>query len=73
MGGRLVRKGRGSTHAKLQQEPLRNGGYATPALVSLEVSGTEQQHAELLLTTGEARVLAAQLLRLADIADLRLS
>lgn len=55
---------------ELQPPYDRGSGYATPELVELHIASHEARNAQMSMTTGEARVLAAQLLALADRVDL---
>lgn len=55
----------------IEQPPRPDGpGWLTPPRITLHASNVDDELAILKLTTGEARVLAAQLLRLADRLDL---
>jgi len=77
---RVARRGGGGWKVQLQAEHGDNGGWPRFPTVSLEVTIAEGRpehgslsyhHDVLRLTSGEARTLAAQLLRLADMEDMR--
>ena len=73
-GGRLERKGAlaGWILSLRQRQLGPNRGWASSPHVLLEARHADLKgYADLALTSGEARVLAAQLLALADVVDLR--
>lgn len=69
--GRVMRPGGGGWNLHAEQTPMYGGGYLTVATVNLAVDSPDRKgRIELALTSGEARVLARQLVALADRLDL---
>jgi hypothetical protein len=69
--GRLTRPGGGSWELVTVQEPMADGfGHRMEPAVEFELRDGRPQQARVRLTSGEARVLAAQLLHAADQLDL---
>lgn len=70
-GGRVMRPGGGGWNLHAEQTPMYGGGYLTAATVNIIVDSPDRKsRIELALTSGEARVLARQLVALADRLDL---
>jgi hypothetical protein len=69
--GHLTRRGGGSWELVTVKEPMPDGlGQRTEPAVEFELRDWRPQDARVQLTSGEARVLAAQLLHAADQLDL---
>jgi hypothetical protein len=69
--GRTCREFGGGWNMHLQQQPLPMGGYAGPPFVHVALDGPAAgERLTLQLTSGEARVLARQLVAMADRLDL---
>jgi hypothetical protein len=70
--GLLERRGGARWSAHVQQDPTIPGGYGGPPTIQFTVSTIRRaEWVKLPLTSGEARILAAQLEHLADLIDLR--
>ena len=69
--GRLTRQGGGSWELVTVKEPMPDGfGQRTEPAVEFELRDGRPHNARVRLTSGEARVLAAQLIHAADQLDL---
>lgn len=69
--GRLTHRGGGSWELVTVQEPMLDGfGHRMEPAVEFELRDGRPQQARVRLTSGEARVLATQLLHAADQLDL---
>jgi hypothetical protein len=67
---RVMRHGGGGYDLTAEQTPMRNGGYQTVETINLRANDAEGNMLTLVLTTGEARTLARQLIALTDAVDL---
>jgi len=71
--GRLTRQGGGSWELVTVKEPMADGfGQRTEPAVEFELRDGRPQDARVRLTSGEARILAAQLIHAADQLDLEM-
>jgi hypothetical protein len=69
--GRVTRRGGGSWESVTVEEPMLDGfGHRMEPAVEFELRDGRPHEARVRLTSGEARVLAAQLLHAADQLDL---
>jgi hypothetical protein len=69
--GRLTRPGGGGWEMVIAAEPMPNGvGHRTEPAVEFELRDGGPQSSRVRFTSGEARVLAAQLVHAADQLDL---
>ena len=70
--GRVERPAGGGWDLHVEQVPFGHdqSGFHGPATVMIDWHDAEYNHVTYALTTGEIRVLVAQLLHLADMVDL---
>jgi len=67
---RVIRPGGGGWDLTARCQPYRGGGLKTAQAIHLELHDQQDQRCDAAFTTGEARVLARQLIALADKLDL---
>ncbi|HWJ12003.1 MAG TPA: hypothetical protein VNS46_21650 [Nocardioides sp.] len=67
---RIVREGGAGWELDIRQRAMEGGGLLDEATINLEIHASDYSRINLHLTTGEARVLARQLVAMADRVDL---